>query len=84
LRVLIGSRAFADEHQPCGGRAVAEDQLVAAFVERAASAVADFVTNELEGGGAAGGGNGSGDFWGGGKGLAGWNGLILQWIGMRG
>ena len=43
------------------GDAVAEDELVAALVERAAGAVADVFADELEGGGAIGSGDGGGD-----------------------
>ena len=52
LRVLIGARTFADEHQPRVRVAVAEDNGVAALVKRAARARAHVVANRLQGGGA--------------------------------
>ena len=52
LRVLVGSGPFAHKHQPRRWRAVGKDDRVAAFVQRAARAVADLVANKLERGGA--------------------------------
>ena len=41
LRIFIGARAFADEHQPRLFVARSEDDLVAALVQAAAFAIAD-------------------------------------------
>ena len=77
LRVFVGARPLADKHQPRRWIAVAKDQLVAAFVQRAAGALADLVANELQCGGALGGWNCGCDCGGCGQGLAGRNGVIL-------
>src|SRR5580704_7481784 len=41
LRILVGARAFADEHELCFTVARSEDDLMAGFVEAAALAIAD-------------------------------------------
>ena len=48
MRIFVGAGAFAHKHEARGGRAVAEDDFVAALVERAAGAVADIFADELE------------------------------------
>ena len=60
LRVFVGAGAFTDEHKARVWGAVGEDELVAAGVEGAAGAVADIFADELEGGGAVGGGGDGG------------------------
>lgn len=50
LGVFVRAGALADEHELGVGVAVAEDELVAAFGELAARAVADLLADKLEGG----------------------------------
>ncbi len=57
LRIFIRAWAFTYKHQSCVGIAVGEDDLVAALVECAAGAVADFFANEIKRGCAVGGAN---------------------------
>ena len=76
--VFIRARAFADEHEAGVGVAVAEDELVAAFGEGAAGAVADFFADQVESGEVLFRRNGRSLRRCGGEGLAGGDGWILD------